>query len=106
MKAYPCKRNQEQVEHNQNCVDHEVGFHKPMNGELFDNRYDIRKTLNPNVVVTAVKIDVRGVRDPWSHPNGLQHDTWPNSTTDGVATPKQNLNGDLFRGFSLTMYEF
>ena len=39
MKAYPCKRNQEdkqeQVDRNQNCVDHEMEFYKPMNGELF-----------------------------------------------------------------------
>jgi hypothetical protein len=36
-KAYPCKRNtehkQEQEEHNQNYVDHEVGLHKPMNDD-------------------------------------------------------------------------
>jgi hypothetical protein len=32
-KAYPCKQNQEhkqeQEERNQNCIDHEVGSHKP-----------------------------------------------------------------------------
>jgi hypothetical protein len=42
-KAYPCKRNQEhkqeQVEHNQNYVDYEFGSHKPMNDELFNDRY-------------------------------------------------------------------
>jgi hypothetical protein len=47
-KTYPCKRNQEhkqeQVEHNQNCVDYELGSHKPMNDELFDDRYDLSKT--------------------------------------------------------------
>jgi hypothetical protein len=36
--AYPCKRNQEhkqeQEEHNQNCVDHELGSHKPMNDNI------------------------------------------------------------------------
>jgi hypothetical protein len=36
-KAYPCKCNQEhkqeQEERNQNCIDHEVGFHKPMNDD-------------------------------------------------------------------------
>jgi hypothetical protein len=46
--AYPCKRNQEykqeQVERNQNCVDYELGSHKPMNDELFDGRYDLSKT--------------------------------------------------------------
>jgi hypothetical protein len=30
-KAYPCKHNQEQEEHNQNNIDHEMGFNKPMN---------------------------------------------------------------------------
>ena len=48
MKAYPCKRNQEhKQEHevrNQNCIDHEVGSHKPMNGEMFNDRYDLSKT--------------------------------------------------------------
>jgi hypothetical protein len=37
MKAYPCKRNQEhkqeQEERNQNCIDHEVGSHKQMNDD-------------------------------------------------------------------------
>jgi hypothetical protein len=35
MNAYPCKHNQKhkqgQDEHNQNCIDHEVGSHKLMN---------------------------------------------------------------------------
>jgi hypothetical protein len=35
MKAYTWKRNQEhkqeQEEHNQNCIDYEVGSHKPIN---------------------------------------------------------------------------
>jgi hypothetical protein len=47
MKDYPCKRNQEhkqeQVERNQNCVDYELGSHKPMNDELFDDIYDLSK---------------------------------------------------------------
>jgi hypothetical protein len=38
MKAYPGKRNQEhkqeQKERNQNCIDHEVGSHKPMNDDI------------------------------------------------------------------------
>ena len=60
MKAYPCKRNQEhkqeRAERNQNCVEHELGSHKLMNDELFDERYDLSKTPNPNVVAAAVKI--------------------------------------------------
>ena len=36
-KAYPCKRNQEhkedQEERNQNCIDHEVGSHKTINDD-------------------------------------------------------------------------
>jgi hypothetical protein len=47
MKAYLCKRNQErkqeQIERNQNYVDYELGSHKPMNDELVDDRYDLRK---------------------------------------------------------------
>jgi hypothetical protein len=68
MKAYPYKRNQEhkqeQVEHNQKCVDHDVGFNKLMHDELFDNRYDLSKTPNTNVVAATIKIEVRGVCDP------------------------------------------
>jgi hypothetical protein len=48
MKAYPSKHNQEhnqeQEEHNQNCIDHDVGSHKLMNGTLFDDRYNLSKT--------------------------------------------------------------
>jgi hypothetical protein len=48
MKDYPYKRNQEhkqvQVERNQNYVDYELGSHKPMNDELFNDRYDLSKT--------------------------------------------------------------
>jgi hypothetical protein len=36
-KAYPCKRNQEHKqeheERNENCIDHKVRSHKPMNGD-------------------------------------------------------------------------
>jgi hypothetical protein len=36
-KAYPSKHNeehkQEQEEHNENCIDHELESHKPMNGD-------------------------------------------------------------------------
>jgi hypothetical protein len=36
-KVYPCKRyqehKQEQEECNQNCIDYEVGSHKPMNND-------------------------------------------------------------------------
>jgi hypothetical protein len=39
-------------------------------------------------------------------PNGLRRDTRPNSPTDGVATPKQNLNAELIRRFPLTPNEF
>jgi hypothetical protein len=35
---------------------------------LFDDRYDLSKTPNPNVKAAVVKIEVRGVRDLWSHP--------------------------------------
>jgi hypothetical protein len=71
-KAYPCKHNQEhkqeQVERNQSCVDYELGSHKPMNNELFDDRYDLSKTPNTNMAVAAVKIELKGVHNPWSYP--------------------------------------
>jgi hypothetical protein len=38
--------------------------------------------------------------------NGLQHDTWANSPTDGVAATKQNLDVNLFRQFLLTPMNF
>jgi hypothetical protein len=42
MEAYPYKLNQEhkqeQEEHNQNCVDYEMGSHKLMTTILFDDR--------------------------------------------------------------------
>jgi hypothetical protein len=43
-------------------------FHKPMNNKLFDDIYDLSKTLNPNMVVAAVKIQVRGVHNPYRYP--------------------------------------
>jgi hypothetical protein len=43
---------------------------------------------------------------PGHTPNELQHDTRPNSPTDGVTTPKQNLDAHLFRRFPLTPDEF
>jgi hypothetical protein len=46
------------------------------------------------------------MRDPWTRPNGLRRDTWPNGPRDGVAAPKQNLNAELFRRFLLTPDEF
>ena len=45
-----------------------MGFNKLMHSELFDNIYDLSKIPNPNVVVATVKIEVRGMCDPWSHP--------------------------------------
>ena len=45
-----------------------MGSHKPMTATLFDDRIDLSKTPNPNVVVAAGKIEVRGVHNPWSHP--------------------------------------
>jgi hypothetical protein len=52
------------------------------------------------------KIEVRSVHNPWGTPNELQHDTQPNSPTNGVATPKQNLNADLFQRLPLPPDEF
>jgi hypothetical protein len=67
-KAYPCKRNQErnqeQEERNQNCIDHEVGLTNRWTMTLFDDRYDLGKISNPNVVAVAIKIEVRGVQNP------------------------------------------
>jgi hypothetical protein len=35
-----------------------------MNGILFDDRYDLSKTPNSNVVAVAIKIEVRDMGDP------------------------------------------
>jgi hypothetical protein len=71
-KAYPCKRNQkhkqEQLERNQNCIDHEVGSHKPMNCDTVRWQIWSKQNSNPNVVMAADKIEVRGVRNPWRYP--------------------------------------
>jgi hypothetical protein len=71
-KAYPRKRNQEhkqeQEEHNKKCIDHEVGFHKPMNDDSVQWKIWFKQNLNPNVVVDAGKVEVRDVCDTWSHP--------------------------------------
>jgi hypothetical protein len=95
MKAYPCKRNQEhKQEHevrNQNCIDHEVGSHKPMNDELtilFDDRYDLRKTQTLMWWPLLIKHRLGVCVTPGRTPNGLQHNTWPNNPIDGVAAPK------------------
>jgi hypothetical protein len=45
------------------CVDYELVSHKLMNDELFDDRYDLRKTPNPNVATSTVKIEVRGMHN-------------------------------------------
>jgi hypothetical protein len=72
MKAYPCKRNQEhkqeQIEHNQNCIDHEVGSHKPMNDDIVRWHIWSKQNPNPNVMTVVVKIDVRGMHNPWRYP--------------------------------------
>jgi hypothetical protein len=39
-----------------------------MNNELFDDRYDLSKTPNTNMAVAAVKIELKGVHNPWSYP--------------------------------------
>jgi hypothetical protein len=91
-KAYPAKRNQEhkqeQEERNQNCIDHEVGSHKPMNDDTVRWQIWSKKNPNPNLVMSDVKIGVRGVHNSWRYPNGLQYDTRAKSPTDGVTIPK------------------
>jgi hypothetical protein len=71
-KAYPCKRNQdnkqEREERNQNYIDHEMGSHKPMIGDIVRWHIWPKQNPNPNVAVTAVKIDGRGMHNPWRHP--------------------------------------
>jgi hypothetical protein len=67
-KAYPYKCNQEheheQIERNQNWIDHEVGSHKPMNNDTVRWQIWSKQNSNPNVVVDAIKIDIRGVHNP------------------------------------------
>jgi hypothetical protein len=89
-KAYPYKRNQEhkqeQVEYNQTCVDYELGSHKSMHGEHFDDIYDLSKTLMWQLLLLKKRLGA--CTTPRGTSNGLQHDTRPNSQTDGVAAPK------------------
>jgi hypothetical protein len=70
-KAYPYKCNQEhkqeQEEHNQSSIDHEVGSHKPINDDTVWWQIWSKKNPNPNVSMDVGKIEVRGMRDPWSH---------------------------------------
>jgi hypothetical protein len=68
MKAYTWKRNQEhkqeQEEHNQNCIDYEVGSHKPINDYIVRWQIWSKQNPNPNVAAAAIKIEVRGVHNP------------------------------------------
>jgi hypothetical protein len=52
------------------------------------------------------KLNIRACVTPGLAPNGLRRDTRPNSPTDGVTAPKQNLNAELFPRFPLTPDEF
>jgi hypothetical protein len=69
--AYPCNRNQEHKkeleEHNQNCVDYEVGSHKPMNNDTISWQIWSKQNPKPNVAA-ADKIKVMGVQNPWRYP--------------------------------------
>jgi hypothetical protein len=71
MKTYPCKRNhehkQEQEENNQNYIDHQVGSHKLMNDVTVRWQIWSKQNQNPDVVVAADKIEVRGVHNPWRY---------------------------------------
>jgi hypothetical protein len=60
-KAYPCKRNQD-------CIDHEVGSYKPMNNDIVQWQIRSKQNSNHNVVAASDKIEVRGMRDLWLHP--------------------------------------
>jgi hypothetical protein len=53
-----------------------------------------------------LKLRLEACTTPGGTPNGLQHDTRPNDSTHGVATPIQNLSANLFRRFRLTPDEF
>jgi hypothetical protein len=35
---------------------------------LFDKRYDLSKKPNPTVAMAIVKIEVRGMHNPWKYP--------------------------------------
>jgi hypothetical protein len=51
-----------------NCIDHEVGSHKPMNDDNVRWQNESKKNLNPNVVEAAETIEVRGVQNLWRYP--------------------------------------
>src|SRR5947207_15689517 len=56
-KAYPCKckreHKQEQRSCNQNCIDHEVGSHKPMNGDTVRGQNKSKQNPNPKVAAAT-----------------------------------------------------
>lgn len=64
-----------------------LGSHKPMNGETVQDRINLSKTQTLMVGVAAGYRGLRGVQNPWTRPNGLQHDTKPNGPKDGGAAP-------------------
>jgi hypothetical protein len=47
--------------------------------------------------MAVAAVELGACTTPGGTPNGLEHDTRPNSPTDGVVAPKPNLNADLFR---------
>jgi hypothetical protein len=77
-KAYPYKFNQdhkqEQKEHNQNCIDHEVGY-KPMNDDTVWWQNESKQNPTLMMEVAADNIKFRGVEVFGRNPNRLQHDT-------------------------------
>jgi hypothetical protein len=80
MKVCPYKCNQEhkqeREEHNQNCIDYEVGSHKLMNGDTVLWQIWSKQNSTLVAVVVADKIGFRSMQDPWTHPpNALQYDT-------------------------------
>jgi hypothetical protein len=72
IESYPCKHNQEhnqqQEEHNQNCIDHKTGSHKPMNSDTVRWQNESKQNLTLIVAATVDKIGFRGVQVPWTHP--------------------------------------
>jgi hypothetical protein len=103
-KAYPCKHNQEhkqeQEECNQDYVDYELGSHKLMNNNIVRWHIWYKKTPNLIVAMGVANIEFRGVQVPWTWYTGQQ------PKIDSVATPKHNLDANLFRWFPLTSDEF
>jgi hypothetical protein len=93
------EHKQEQEQHNQNCTDALITRWVLTNRWtmiLFDDKYNLSKTQTLMSWQLLLKWRLGVCTTRGGTPNGLQHNIWPNTPTDGVSSPKQNLSADCF----------